>query len=50
MKLPAVAIAGAFSGGILLGLSQFFRVHAISPTSVAILITAARHASSELLH
>jgi competence protein ComEC len=31
MKLPAVAIAGAFAGGILLGLSQVFSSRAAAP-------------------
>jgi competence protein ComEC len=40
MKVPAVAIAAAFSGGILLGSSQLFKPHAISSTSLALAIAS----------
>lgn len=40
MKLPAVAIAAAFSGGILLGLARFFRLHNAASTALGILIAA----------
>jgi peptidoglycan/LPS O-acetylase OafA/YrhL len=38
MKLPAVAIAAAFSGGILLGLAPWFRLHSGTHTALAMLI------------
>jgi uncharacterized membrane protein YeiH len=38
MKLPAVALAASFSGGILLGLQPVVAVHATSKHFLAVLI------------